>query len=113
MGEGSQRDFEISTVALCGDRIVGFCEVGSAAKGRPVYAGLAGVAQSERGRGIATASYVQAIRVARAKEHPQMQTSSAIENIAMQTVYCKLGFIREPVWIQLEKRLAGIGGHIP
>ena len=34
-----------------------------------------------------------------------MQTSSGIENVAMQTVYRKLGFAREPVWIQLEKRL--------
>ncbi|MGB2983411.1 MAG: GNAT family N-acetyltransferase [Candidatus Bipolaricaulia bacterium] len=103
--EGSQLDFEVSTVALSGDRIVGFCEVGSAPEGRPVYAGLAGVARPDRGRGIATAAYVTAIEVARRKGHPQMQTSSGIGNVAMQTVYRKLGFVRESVWIQLEKRL--------
>ena len=103
--DGSQLDFEISTVALSGDRIVGFCEVGSAAKGRPVYAGLAGVARPERKRGIATAAYVKAIEAARHRGYTQMQTSSGIENVAMQTVYRKLGFAREPVWIQLEKRL--------
>ena len=98
-------DFDISTVALEEEAIVGFCEVWSAPKGRPVYAGLAGVERAARGRGIATAAYVRAIEAARRKGHPQMQTSSAIENIAMQIVYAKLGFIREPVWIQLEKRL--------
>ena len=103
--EGSQLSFEISTVALSGDQIVGFCEVGSAAKGRPVHAGLAGVARPERKRGIATAAYVKAIEAAQHRGHPQMQTSSGIENVAMQTVYSKLGFVREPVWIQLERRL--------
>jgi RimJ/RimL family protein N-acetyltransferase len=102
--EDSQLDLDVSTVALCEDRIVGFCEVGSATEGRPLYAGLAGVATSDRGRGIATAAYVRAIAVARGKGHPQIQTSSGIENLAMQTVYSKLGFVREPVWIQLEKR---------
>jgi len=98
-------DFGISTAALESGRIIGFCEVWSAPQGRPVYAGSAGVDRAERGRGIATAAYVRAIESARAKGHPQMQTSSAISNIAMQTVYAKLGFVREPVWIQLEKRL--------
>jgi mycothiol synthase len=102
---GSLLDFEVSTVALLGDRIVGFCEVGSAPKERPLYAGLAGVARPDRGRGIATAAYVRAIEVARRQGHPQMQTSSGIENVAMQTVYRRLGFVREPEWIQLEKRL--------
>ena len=104
--DGSQLDFEVSTAALCNGEIVGFCEVGSAADGRPLYAGLAGVAKAERGRGIATALNVKVILAARGKGHPQIQTSSAIENIAMQTVYSRLGFVREPVWIQLEKRVA-------
>lgn len=103
--EGSLLDYEVSTVAMAGDRIIGFCEVGSAPKGRPVYAGLAGVARPDRARGIATAAYVTAIEVARRQGYPQMQTSSGIENLAMQTVYRKLGFVREPVWVQLEKRL--------
>ena len=103
--DGNGLDFDVSTVALCYDRIVGFCEVGSAVQGRPLYAGLAGVAECERGRGIATALNVQAIAVTQSKGHPQIQTSSGIENLAMQTVYNKLGFIREPVWIQLGKRL--------
>jgi len=99
-------DYEISTVALSGGEILGFCEVGCAPAGRPVYAGFAGVARSSRNRGIATSAYVRSISTAHAKGHPQVQTSSAIVNASMQKVYSKLGFVREPVWIQLEKRLA-------
>ena len=103
-------DFESSTVAVKAGAILGFCEVWSSPDGRPVYAGLAGVDRAARGCGIATAAYVRAIVTARDKGHPQMQTSSAVENVAMQTVYAKLGFVREPVWIQLEKRLVGDPG---
>jgi len=99
-------DFNLSTVAVHGDAILGFCEVWSAPEGRPVYAGLAGVDRAARGRGIATACYIRSIETARAKGHPQMQTSSGVDNVPMQTVYAKLGFVREPVWIQLEKRLS-------
>jgi GNAT superfamily N-acetyltransferase len=102
---GSAVDFDTSTVALKGNRIVGFCEIGTAPGGRPVYAGLAGVARDSRGRGVSTTTHVRSIDAVRRKGHPQIQTSSAIENIAMQTVYRKLGFQREPVWIQMEKRL--------
>jgi len=103
--DSSALDNALSAIALCGDDIVGFCEVGTAVEGRPVYAGFAGVAKAQRGRGIVKALYVKSIALTRAKGHPQIQTSSAIENTAMQTVYRKLGFLREPVWIQLEKRL--------
>jgi GNAT superfamily N-acetyltransferase len=103
--DSSDLDYETSMIALADDRIAGFCEIGTASKGRPVYAGLAGVSTSERGRGIATALYARAIDAIRSKGHPQIQTSSGIENLPMQTVYGKLGFVREPVWIQLERRL--------
>jgi mycothiol synthase len=104
--DSSDLDYETSMIALADDQIVGFCEIGTAAKGRSVYAGLAGVSKADRGRGIATALYARGIDVIRGKGHPQIQTSSGIANIAMQTVYKKLGFVREPVWFQLEQRLS-------
>ncbi|MBE0634686.1 GNAT family N-acetyltransferase, partial [Candidatus Bipolaricaulota bacterium] len=100
-----QVDHNAYTLAVQGEDIVGFCEMGKAPEGLSLYAGLAGVARSHRNKGIATALYVRAIGAARQHGHPQIQTSSAIENIAMQTVYSNLGFVREPAWIQLEKRL--------
>ena len=100
---------EAYMVAVHGDEVVGFTEIGKAPSGRPLDAGLAGVRRAYRRRGVSLALHLDVIAYARAHGHPRIRTSSATENIAMQSVYRRLGFVREPVWIQLERRLPAAG----
>jgi GNAT superfamily N-acetyltransferase len=65
--------------------------------------GLVGVKRAFRRKGVALAMQVRAIAYARENGHPLIKTSTAVINIPMRSVYERLGFVRQPDWIQMEK----------
>jgi RimJ/RimL family protein N-acetyltransferase len=47
--------------------------------------------------------HVRAIAYARAHGYARIVTSTAVVNAAMRALYDRLGFVRQPDWIQMEK----------
>ena len=47
--------------------------------------------------------HVRAIAYARAHGYARIVTSTAVVNVGMRALYERLGFVRQPDWIQMEK----------
>jgi GNAT superfamily N-acetyltransferase len=95
-------------IAVCGDEYIGIAEFGQDPGGENLEGGLVGVKRSFRRRGVATAMHVRAIAYARAHAYARIVTSTAVANVAMRALYERLGFVRQPDWIQMEKVLSGV-----
>jgi len=90
-------------IAVQGDEYIGISEFGKYRQSDALQAGLVGVKRAFRRRGIALAMQIRGIAYARKNGHPLIKTSSAVGNIPMQSLYERLGFARQPDWIQFEK----------
>jgi len=82
---------------------IGISEFGINPADNTLQAGLVGVKKAFRQQGVALAMQIRAISFARSMEYGLIKTSTAIGNAPMRSLYEKLGFIRQPDWIQLEK----------
>jgi GNAT superfamily N-acetyltransferase len=85
---------------------VGLSEFGRCRENDALEAGLVGVRRAYRGLGVALAMQLRAIAFAKAKGHPVIRTSTSVTNQPMLGLYTRLGFVAQPDWIQLEKRLS-------
>lgn len=69
--------------------------------------GLTGVRRRYRGRGIATALKVLTVAYARDHGVREIRTWNETHNQRMLAINTKLGFVRQPAWITLQKDLQG------
>ena len=90
-------------VAVCGEDYVGLSEFARKPDTDIVQGGLVGVRREFRGRGIALALQVRAILYAHKIGCASIETSTSITNVPMRSLYERLGFVRQPDWLQMEK----------
>jgi RimJ/RimL family protein N-acetyltransferase len=96
-------------LALDGARVVGFVSLHRrAADPHLAEHGLTSVAESHRGRGIATA--LKRAQIAWASQHGyrELQTSTQDANAPMRAINDKLGYEPRPAWIRFEGPLDAI-----
>ncbi len=70
-----------------------------------LYQGLTGVHADWRGRGIAMALKLQTVRYARTHGKREIRTWNNTVNRPMLRINEAMGFVKQPVWIEFEKRL--------
>ena len=90
-----------------GDLYVGISNLWRTANPMDVEQGITGVRRVYRRRGIALALKLAGIRYAREQGKHRIRTNNEIGNRPMLTLNEKLGFVRQPAWISLRKRLQG------
>jgi mycothiol synthase len=93
-------------VAVHGDEYIGLSEFGTFRESDALQAGLVGVKREYRRQGIALAMQLRGIAYAQANGQSIIRTSTAVHNRPMLSLYERLGFARQPEWIQLEKNAA-------
>lgn len=71
-----------------------------------LYQGLTGVREGFRGKGIAMALKLHVIRFAKEHGYTMIKTWNATVNTGMIAINEKLGFVRQPAWIEYQKTLA-------
>lgn len=91
-------------VAVDGDRYVGESYL-NRNKDEPghLYQGLTGVRREYRGRGLAMALKLKTIAYARDHGYTMIKTWNATVNEGMLAINGRLGFVRQPAWIEFEK----------
>jgi RimJ/RimL family protein N-acetyltransferase len=70
-----------------------------------LYQGLTGVRREYRGRGLAMALKLQTVRYAREHGYREIRTWNDTRNRPMLRINEAMGFQKQPVWIEFEKRL--------
>ncbi len=83
-------------LAADGDHIIGMCAVGYFEESNSMYNMMTGVDEAYRGRGIAQALKVQAIRWAKAYGADYIRTNNNSENAPMLAINRKLGYEPQP-----------------
>ncbi|MEZ4860632.1 MAG: GNAT family N-acetyltransferase [Caldilineaceae bacterium] len=92
-------------LAADGERIVGMCAAGYFQESNSMYNMMTGVDKAYRGRGIAQALKVLAIRWAKAYGADYIRTNNNSENAPMLTINRKLGYQPQPGSYTLTKKL--------
>ncbi len=77
----------------------------SQAQPESLYQGLTAVRREYRGRGIAVALKLATIDYAQCHGYKLIKTWNATVNTAMLSINDKLGFVRQPAWIELRLEL--------
>lgn len=90
-------------VAVCGDEYVGLSEWGKDPDSDVLQGGLLGVRRTYRKQGISLAMMLRGIAYAREHGSPVLKTCTAVQNVPMQALFNKLGFARDPEWLQCQK----------
>ena len=93
-------------IAVRGGEYVGLSEWGRDPDGDVLQGGLLGVRRSHRGQGLALAMQLRAIAYAREHGYPVLKTCTAVQNSPMQALFNKLGFARDPEWLQCQKDIS-------
>lgn len=95
-------------VAKDGGRYVGESVLGRNLTGpSPLFQDLTGVLREYRGRGIAMALKLKVLEYAKRGGYDMLKTWNSTLNAPMLGINQKLGFVRQPAWIEMEKVLAG------
>ncbi len=92
-------------IALCGDEYVGLRELGKDPDNNILLGGLLGVRRAYRQQGIGLAMQLRGIAYAREHGYPELKTCTAVHNLPMQALFNKLGYARDPEWLQCQKDL--------
>jgi GNAT superfamily N-acetyltransferase len=92
-------------VAVRNDRFIALHETGIYANQPVLMGGLLGTLPEFRGRGIALALMMRAIRYGRDHGLDTFKTCTAVTNAPMQMLFNKLGFTRDPEWLQCQKNI--------
>jgi GNAT superfamily N-acetyltransferase len=91
-------------VAVKGEEFIGLSHVLSSEKGVSLYQGLTGVKPQYRRHGIGLAMKIRCIRYAQATGHALILAENDAKNIPMLAMNERLGFVRKPAVITLEKQ---------
>jgi GNAT superfamily N-acetyltransferase len=93
-------------VAIHGDRYIGLSEWGTEPDSDAVVGGLAGVRRTHRKQGIGLALHLRGIAYARKHGYRVLKTCTAVHNLPMQALFNRLGFARDPEWLQCQKDMS-------
>jgi mycothiol synthase len=97
-------------IARIGDTYVGEANLHRPATGIALHHSVTGVLPAYRDRGIAMALKLATIAYAQAHGYAQIRTWNETGNAGMLAINDRLGFVRQPAWITLERTLAPEGG---
>jgi GNAT superfamily N-acetyltransferase len=92
-------------VAAHGDEWVGMAGLLDYPEGAMMYHGITGVVSAYRGKGLATALKLLAIRLARSRGVKLLRTNNDAENAPMLAINRKLGYQSEPGYYRLVAHL--------
>jgi GNAT superfamily N-acetyltransferase len=90
-------------IAVHGDEYVGLRELGKDPDNDILLGGLLGVRRAYRQQHIGLAMQLRGIAYAREHGYPQLKTCTAVQNAPMQALFNKLGYARDPEWLQCQK----------
>lgn len=90
-------------IAVCGDEYVGLRELGKDPDNNVLLGGLLGVRRDYRKQGIGLAMQLRGITYAKEHGYPELKTCTAVHNYPMQAIFNKLGYARDPEWLQCQK----------
>jgi mycothiol synthase len=90
-------------IAVHGDEYVGLRELGKDPDNDVLLGGLLGVRRAYRQQGIGLAMQLRGIAYARDQGYPVLKTCTAVQNYPMQALFNKLGYTRDPEWLQCQK----------
>jgi GNAT superfamily N-acetyltransferase len=93
-------------LAKVGGRYVGEANLERPVEGSHLYHNVTGVLPEYRGHGIAMALKLATIAYGQARGHSGIRTWNDVGNVAMLAINDRLGFVRQPAWITLEKTLS-------
>lgn len=96
---------EASFVALGGEEYVGMSQLWKSEACADLMTGLTAVKRAYRGRGVALALKLRGIRYAKGVGAPMIRTDNDSMNRPMLAINERLGFVRQPAWINLVKHL--------
>lgn len=91
------------SVAVQGNSYIGLSEWGTEPGSDAILGGLAGVCRTHRRQGIGLALHLRGIAYARKRGYRILKTCTAASNLPMQALFNKLGFTRDPEWLQCQK----------
>jgi GNAT superfamily N-acetyltransferase len=86
-------------VAVDGDKYVGFSNVFASQAENHLHTGLTGVLREYRRRGIAMALKLRAVAYAKERGADVIRTSNESNNRGMLGINERLGFVKQPAWI--------------
>ena len=92
-------------IAVLGDEYVGLRELGRDPANNVLLGGLLGVRRAYRKQGIGLAMQLRGIAYAREHGFTELKTCTAVQNHPMQALFNKLGYARDPEWLQCQKEL--------
>jgi GNAT superfamily N-acetyltransferase len=90
-------------IAVSGDDYVGLRELYKDPDDKILLGSLLGVRRAYRKQGIGLALQLRGIAYAKQHGYLELKTCTAVQNIPMQALFNKLGFARDPEWLQCEK----------
>jgi GNAT superfamily N-acetyltransferase len=90
-------------IALHNDQFIALHETGIYPSQPVLMGGLLGTLPEFRGRGLALALMLRAIRYGGEHGLHTFKTCTAVSNQPMQSLFNKLGFTRDPEWLQCQK----------
>jgi GNAT superfamily N-acetyltransferase len=93
-------------VTLHEDQYVGLRELGADPDSNVLQGGLLGVRREYRQRGIGLAMQLRGIAYAREHGYAVLKTCTGVINTPMQALFNKLGYVRDPEWLQCQKNIA-------
>ncbi|MBC7805214.1 MAG: GNAT family N-acetyltransferase [Akkermansiaceae bacterium] len=85
------------------NKYVGISQLWASLADKTLYTGATGVLSEYRRRGIALAMKLRAVRYAKDAGVPVVRTWNAQSNLAMLSINEKLGFVKEPAWIEYRR----------
>ncbi|HZU85920.1 MAG TPA: GNAT family N-acetyltransferase, partial [Anaerolineaceae bacterium] len=103
--EDPDADPEKFFIAVHGEQYVSLHELWAEPAGTELLGSLMGTLPAYRGKRIGLVLMLRAIAYAQQHNIPVFKTCTAISNAPMQALFNKLGFGRDPEWLQCQKDL--------
>jgi GNAT superfamily N-acetyltransferase len=92
-------------VAVDGDEYAGTSALWSSPGSNQLYTGLTGVRRAHRRKGIALALKLRGIDYAKTHGVATIKTWNESNNRAMLSINERLGYVRQPAWVDFSKTL--------